>query len=137
LDTARWKVRDEFPLLDLVAAFEFKSETSLSFCLGTKENSLLLSDMLEPLYLGDVAVFKSVGWLDIHHPCQGHIKARFRFFLPASYQVFPTMRAAIQQVFEAVGIPADETYEAHFAASTPVFSIEQATDRDGKSDRIY
>lgn len=36
MDTTRWKTNDEFALLDLVACFQFKTDSSVSFQLGTK-----------------------------------------------------------------------------------------------------
>jgi hypothetical protein len=60
---------DRFLVLDLTASFSFKSPGSISFDLGT------LSD----------GMFSVIGWVDVHHPCEGHIKAKFRVLLPARY----------------------------------------------------
>ena len=40
-------------------------------------------------------------------------------------------------MFEILAIPLDETYEATFFSSDKVHRIEQATDRQGKTDRLY
>src|SRR4029079_11451438 len=91
---------DRFTVLDLLASFAFKSSGSVSFDLGT-----------------DCGVFKLVGWVDVHHPCEGHIKARFRVLLPARYHGPEQMRDFVQQMFSALGIPADETYEVEFVSA--------------------
>jgi hypothetical protein len=131
------KLRDEFPLLDLVASLEFKSASSLSFRLGTKGNTLKLPDMDEPWVVGPGLIFTVIGWLDVHYPCDGHIKAHLRVCLPERYHEWQQMRELVNQVFEELGIPADETYEADFVAASRQTGIEQATDRDGMTDRLY
>lgn len=137
MDTNRWQTGQEFALLDLVAVLEFKSASSLSFRLGTKGDTLLLPDMDETWVMGAEIVFTVIGWVDVHHPCEGHIKTRFRACLPERYLEWKLMRESVQQLFEQLGIPADETYEADFVAALRQTRIEQATDRQGMTDRLY
>jgi hypothetical protein len=137
MDTNRWKTGQEFVLLDLVAALEFKSASSLSFRLGTKGDTLQLSDIEEPWVMGPGLVFTVIGWVDAHHPCEGHIKARLRVCLPERYLEWEQMRDLVQRLFEQLGIPADETYEADFIAASRQTGIQQATDRQGMTDRLY
>src|SRR5580765_3676013 len=92
---------DRIAVLDLLASFAFKSPCSVSFDLGTDGGG----------------VFNVVGWVDVHHPCEGHIKARFRVLLPARYHAWAQMRDFVQQMFTALGIPTDETYEAEFVSA--------------------
>lgn len=112
---------DRLAVLDLVASFAFKSPGSVSFDLGTEEGG----------------GFKVVGWVDVHHPCEGHLKARFRVVLPVRYHAPEPMQGFVRTMFSALGIPADETYEAEFVCAQHRTRIEQATDRDGGTDRIY
>ena len=112
---------DRFAVLDLLASFAFKSSGSVSFDLGTEGGG----------------VFNVVGWVDVHHPCEGHIKARFRVLLPARYHALEQMPDFVQQMFSALGIPPDETYEAEFVSAHHRTGIEQVTDRDGGTDRLY
>ena len=79
----------------------------------------------------------SMSSVDVHHPCEGHIKARLRVLLPARYHGWEKMRELVERMFAALGIPADETYEASFASAEQQTGIEQATDRDGLTDRLY
>jgi len=69
MDTARWQERSEFAVLDLVAALEFRTGSSLSFLLGTKSGSA-------------GRVFTIIGWLDVHHPCEGFHRLHLRVGLP-------------------------------------------------------
>jgi hypothetical protein len=48
MDTARWKDGDRFAVLDLVAEFQFKTASSVSFQLGTKGDTIQLPGMDEP-----------------------------------------------------------------------------------------
>lgn len=128
--------RDEFPILDFVAAFEAKSDTSVSFMLGRHGDMLKLDDMDEPDYWGQGVVFTVFGWADVHHPCHGHIKARLRVLLTDDLMTFDKQREIINSLFDALAIPRDETYEADFFSSTCQQAIEQPVDRDGYSDRM-
>ena len=47
------------------------------------------------------------------------------------------MQQLITTVFEALGIPSDETFEARFVSPEQQTGYENATDREGMSDRIY
>lgn len=109
---------DRFAVLDLFASFAFKSSGSISFDLVTEDSRV-------------------IGWVDVHHPCVGHIKARFRVLLPARYHNSDQMLDFVQKLFMALGVPADETYEAEFLNADHRTQIEQSTDRDGGTDRIY
>ena len=126
---------DRFAVLDLLASFAFKSPGSVSFDLGTDGDTLFPSDS-EPIYVGPGTVFNVIGWVEVHYPCEGHIKARFRVLLPSRDHVWGQMRDFVQQMFFALGIPADETYEAEFVSADQKARIEQATDRNGMTDRV-
>ena len=133
----RWQIGQEFVLLDLVAQLEFQSASSLSFHLGTKGDTLHLPDREEPWVMGPGMVFTVIGWVDVHHPCEGHIKTQLRICLPEKYHEPERMRGLVHQLFEQLGIPADETYEALFVAASRQTGIEQARDRNGMTDRLY
>jgi hypothetical protein len=122
MDTARWKHPDEFPLLDLIAQFRFKSSTSLSFDLGTKSDILQLPDMEEPLRFP--GIFNVIGWLDVHHPCEGFHRIQLRVGLPDSYVTWESMRDLVPQVLVALGLPADESYQVYLAGLSKATSIE-------------
>jgi hypothetical protein len=115
MDTERWQAGDEFPILDLVARFRFKSASSLSFDLGTLGDSLQLPDMDEPWLVGPGRVFTVIGWLDVHHPCDGFHRLRLRAGLPDRYVSWESMRDMVTQVFAVLELPADESYEVHLA----------------------
>ena len=127
---------DRFPVLDLLASCAFKSPGSVSFDLGTMGDTLFPSDS-EPISVSPGIVFNIICLVDVHHPCEGHIQAGFRVLLPARYHTWERMRDFVQQMFSALGIPADETYEALFVSAEHQAAIEQATDRNGMTDRIY
>jgi hypothetical protein len=135
-----------FNVLDLRAELQFASPGSASFDLGT-DGPLRLSASADPdmdvlnRIVDDLNIpaFHIVGWLDVHHPCDGHIKARLRVNLPAEYGRRLTHEArlsVVRDVFAAVGIPQDETYEASFFSGDDEMRIDQPVDRHGVSDRI-
>lgn len=111
---------DEIEVLGLVAPFAFKSPGSISFNLAKREDGTL--------YI--------LGWLDVHYPRESHIKVQLRVVLPAAQYTWEQMRDAVRQMFSALGIPADETYEATFVHGEEQIRIDQATDRNGMTDRL-
>lgn len=132
-----FKHGDRFPILDLIALFNFKSPGSISFDLATDSDTLdfpsdEVSLPVEPGY-----VFNVIGRVDVHHPCEGHIKAQIRVLIPAQYHRPEQMKELVQQMLAALGIPADETFEASFAWAEQQTGIVQSTDRDGMTDRLY
>jgi hypothetical protein len=118
-----FKPKDEFTLLDLTAVVAFRTHSSIAFSLGR--------------WSGSRHVFTHVGWLDVHHPCEGHIKTLMRVHIPTKYHVFEQMKSIIARVFEVLAIPSDETYQADFFHSDKTNEILNHTDRDGLSDGFY
>jgi hypothetical protein len=143
LDTTRFSDRDGgFRVLDLSARFAFKSATSISFALGRYSDTLRLpgggpfgDDFI--MKVGPDAAFYVTGRVDVHHPCEGHIKAQLHVVLPAEYHPFERMREFVATIFEALGIPSDETFESQFVSPDQQVAYENATDREGLSDRMY
>ena len=143
MDTTRFGDRDSgFRVFDLSARFAFRSATSVSFGLGRYGNILTLpgggfhgEDFV--MKVGAGGVFNVVGRVDIHHPCEGHIKTQLQVVLPAEYHPFERMQEFVATVFEALGIPSDETFEALFVSPEQQTGYENATDREGMSDRMY
>jgi hypothetical protein len=127
--------------LDLTAKVEFKSPSSISFDIGRLSNTLRLpadEDDKEVVFSGERPfVFTVIGWIDVHHPCDGHIKTQLRIRIPAKYHLVEQMKSIIQRVFEVLDIPLDETYEAVFFTCDRITGIEQATNREGMTDRLY
>jgi hypothetical protein len=124
MDTAQLGPReDAFDLYGLTARVHFRSPSSVSFDFGRRSHSQ--------------STFSHVGWIDVHHPCDGHIKAQLRIQVPKAYHGPEQMTSFIRQVFETLSIPSDETYEALFFCGDAAVQIEQATDRDGATDRWY
>jgi hypothetical protein len=122
VDTRRFHPNGpKFAVLDLLASFEFKTATSVGFHLGRS---------VPP-------AFFVVGLLEVHHPCEGHVKARLTVVLPEGYHPWERMRDLVQQAFAELGIPADETYEAHFVAPGRQSALLQHTDRDGVTDVFF
>ncbi len=143
MDMSRFVDRDSgFRVLDLSARFAFRSATSISFDLGRYSDTLTLpgGDLFGgeiTMNFGPGAVFTVTGRVDVHHPCEGHIKAHLRVVLPAEYHPFEKMRDFVATVFEALEIPSDETFEAKFVSPEQQTGYENATDREGMSDRMY
>ena len=79
---------------------------------------------------------RQLGWVEIHHPCEGHIKARIRALLPQEYHQPEKMKQIVEVLFVHAGIPVDETYEAHFVSPSAQVGISRPMDRNGYTDRI-
>jgi len=143
VDTSRFGDRESgFEVLDLSARFTFRSAGSISFDLGRYSDTLILpgGNLLGGDFImnaGPGGVFMVIGRVDVHHPCEGHIKTQLHVVLPAEYHLFEQMRVFVSEVFEALGIPSDETFEALFVSPEQKTGYENATDRKGLSDRIY
>ncbi len=136
MDTSGFSnTRDEFPLLDFVAQFAAKTDTSISFLLGRWGDTLDFPDA-PPMKLNSPSVFTVFGWADVHHPCHGHIKTRVRALLSTDLMAFESQRDIVHGLLDALSIPRDETYEADFLTSEKQQAIHQDVDRDGMSDRI-
>jgi hypothetical protein len=131
MDTARWKYGDEFVILDLVAQFQFKSASSLSFQLGTPLNRdspripEMGDDELMYFLEGGSSVFAILGWLDAHHPCEGIHRLQLRVGLPDRYVSWESMRDLVPQVKAALGLPADEPYHVLLAGLSEQTSTEE------------
>jgi hypothetical protein len=124
MDTAHWKHGDEFAVLDLIAKFEFKTASSLSFLLGTKGDWLQTPGMDRPWFVGGGRVFTVVGWLDIHHPCEGFHRLQLRVGLPDRYVCWESMRDLVPQVITALEMPPDESYHVNLAGLSRGISME-------------
>jgi hypothetical protein len=130
VDTTRWKHGDEFLVLDLVAQFRFRSASSLSFELG----KLVWRDSPRMPEMGDEPweflleggpVRVVIGWLDAHHPCEGHHRLQLRAGLPDRYVSWESMRDLVPPVKVALGLPADEPYHVLLAGLAQQTSTEE------------
>jgi hypothetical protein len=128
MNTDRWKHGDQFPVLDLVARFEFKTACSLSFELGktVDRHSPRLPEM-EPgeeridgrdkwdWLLETGSVFVGLGWLDAHHPCDDFHPLRLRVGLPDRYVSWESIRDLVPGVIAALELPPDVQYRVELA----------------------
>lgn len=102
---------DRFPLLDLMAQFDFKTETSIAFLVGE----------------GTSCFFHVHGRVELHHPCmrefEGQAKVYVRVTLPARYVTEEKLEETIQQslktLYTVLSIPDEDTYEARFSEVGP------------------
>ena len=109
-------------VLDVTARLEFSTPSSKSFALERYSKSLCPT--------------RQLGWIEIHHPCEGHIKAHIRVLLPEDYHQPEKMKQIIEALFAHVGVPVDETYEAHFVSPAAQTVISRRMDRNGCVDAI-
>jgi hypothetical protein len=78
----------------------------------------------------------NIGAVQVHHPCDGHIKARIYVQLPKEYRDHHTLDRLRSQAFRALNIPLDETYELEFDSAEDGLKIAQPVNRDGITDRV-
>jgi hypothetical protein len=129
MDTTRWKTGDEFRTLDLVAQFRFKSASSLSFELGklVDRDSPRLPEMGDEPWeflLESGSVFVVLGWLDIHHPCDGFHRLQLRAGLPDRYVSWESMRDLVRDVLAVQELPADESHHVYLTGLSQQTSTE-------------
>jgi hypothetical protein len=115
-----------FSVLDLDAYFAFRTATSISFRIE---------------WNGDDHDLKfRKGWIDVHYPCTDDFAARFKVVIRVAvippYQDFESQEAIIAAVLHALGIPEDETYEAHFFTPTERFEVVQPVDQEGRTGSL-
>ena len=84
----------------------------------------------------DLQVGVRHGWIDVHFPCQGHIKTRIRCAVPTECVNASNIRELIPEIFRRLRIASDETFEAEFFKQNDAIRITQPVDRHGTTDRI-
>jgi hypothetical protein len=114
MDTDRWHDGAEIAILDLTARFRFKSALSLSFELGMKDALIELPPDCVGAFDG-LRGFVVVGWLDVHHPCEGQHRLRLRAGLSDRYVSWESMRDIVQRIIAVLELPADESYHIELA----------------------
>jgi hypothetical protein len=107
-----------FDALDLSMRFKFKSPSSIGFKFATKQ-----------------AQHTIIGEMQIHQPCEGHIKARVYIQLPSEYKECKLLVQILEAAFRELGIPPDETYELSFDNSEDGLFTCQPLNREGLTDR--
>ena len=109
--------KGEFQVHDLAASLEFSTPTSAGFSLTRTEKPQLNS----------IPGRETVGWLDVHHPCDNHPRARLRIALPReSFELLQTHNqrlGLVRDIFTALAIPVDESYDALFFTPQGEFKI--------------
>src|SRR6185369_11101141 len=103
------KSDDMFDVLDLQARFAFKGLSSVCFDLGRLSKK-------------GGTVF---GNFQVHHPCEGHIKAFIYIHLPTRYRDSKLLVELQKAAFRELHIPEDETYELSFFDAEGWLSIVQ------------
>ena len=75
-------------------------------------------------------------WVDVHFPCEGHIKVLIRGALPEAYLESSKIQPIITGLLGRLGIRQDETYEATFFKPTRAIQIGSSVNREGMTDRL-
>jgi hypothetical protein len=83
-----------------------------------------------------IKVGKRSGWVDVHFPCDGHIRVRIRGALPDEYLEPSRIRTLVSALLDQLKIQRDETCEATFFKPTKIIEMGKSVNRDGMSDRI-
>lgn len=100
------------------------------------EINLVLSFHTESSVSFDIIGLFSPGWIDVHFPCNDHIKVQIRGALAEKFLEPSCVHKLVPALLEKLGIPHDETYEALFFKPTKGISMGQPVDREGMTDRI-
>ncbi|MEI8042029.1 MAG: hypothetical protein WCL11_11510 [Verrucomicrobiota bacterium] len=76
------------------------------------------------------------GWVDVHFPCEGHIKVRIRGALPDDYLKGPAIKQFVSELLAQLKVKSDDTYEATFFKPTKVVEMGKSVNREAVTDRI-
>ena len=114
--------RDGFNLLHLRAHFHFKTASSIGFRLGPV-----------PKIPRACIIF---GAAQIHHPCEGCIRAQIQLQLPQRYKDGRLLRQFREAFFGELGIAEDETWELSFSEAAHVVGMSQRISRDHLVDAL-
>jgi hypothetical protein len=101
-----------FSVLDLDARLAFRTESSNSFDVEWNAND-------------DECKFRK-GWIDVHFPCDGRIKAVIRVSLNEPYPDWESQKTILETLFRVLDISSKVTYEALFL--TPTRTVEAVND---------
>ena len=111
-----------YDILDMTASLAFRSATSISFNLSRQSKSLCPA--------------RSLGWIDVHFPCEGHIKTQIRVLIPKEYHEPNKLSAITRTILAIAEIPENETYDATFIDPATVTAMTQPVNRQGITDRL-
>ncbi|MBZ0166754.1 MAG: hypothetical protein K8I00_08090 [Candidatus Omnitrophica bacterium] len=112
-----------FDVLDLTARYEFKTASSIGFGLFNLS--------------ADQRTLTEVGKINVHYPCDGHIKTRLFVSVPERHHQHEHLKEIVDRTFAALQIPADETFEADFTAPGQCIKIIHHIDRKGNHGGIH
>ena len=121
---------DEFPLLNLTAWLDFKTQASISFELGVVGHPDSGGAYLP---IGSYRF----GRLYVFHLPEEFIKYRIHVFLPSERTNRAEFKPMISAIFAALEIAHDETYVALFSLTEKTYRLDQHRDREGFTDGIY
>ena len=79
---------------------------------------------------------REVGWLDVHHPCDGHIKTQTHGVLPDSLLAYKELRFLVEELLRWLEIPANETWELRVSAPHNQIGMSNPVNAEGMTDRI-
>lgn len=88
-----------FRVLDLRAVMAFKTSGSISYNLDKEKSG-------EPP--------RRIGWIDIHHPCEGPIRSQVRVVITQEYFDSNAMNTIVRTALNAIEVPPDGRFEAEF-----------------------
>ncbi|MEM6821903.1 MAG: hypothetical protein AAF558_08200 [Verrucomicrobiota bacterium] len=140
MDTSRFKSGiDTFSAADFIAQFTYKTNSSILFDLGSYSNSLYFAKDDMTIKTNRLNVFNIEGWLDVHHPCHDNIKAKIRVALPSKYLEKKMKNRIIKDIFKALSIPFDETFQATFISSDIQMDMSHTTllEEEEESEETY
>jgi hypothetical protein len=103
-DTPVMRVVDKRPVsfrvLDLHAVLAFKTVGSISYNLDKEPPN------------GEEK--RRVGWIDIHHPCEGPTRSQVRVVITQEYFESNAMNTIVRTALTALDVPRDGRFEAEF-----------------------
>jgi hypothetical protein len=99
------------------------AELTCAFCTQTSASFL-------------VKVGSLSGWIDVHFPCEGHIKVRIRGALPDAYLEASKIHVFVVELLHQLKIQKDETYQATFFKATKTIEMGKPVNREGMADQI-
>ena len=100
---------------------------NLSFSIMTTALSCAFCTQTSISFVVKVGLFR--GWVDVHSPCEGHIKTRINGALPDEYLEVPKLRQFLSDFLRQIHFQQGEIYEATFFKASRIVSMGNAEDR--------
>jgi hypothetical protein len=126
---------DNFTLLGLTVRLRHRTRDSRVYDVGKCSRVLDFDDGTSFDTRRQDGVFEVFGRMQVHYPCDGHVKAVISVDLPKEHCGDAAKCArAVAEILRCLRIPKDETYAISLREPAPSVGVENHVNRQGWTD---